>query len=295
VVRPSFLAVLSILATFLCLAPPCRAADPAPGTDTTKVFTLYLEHGVTRRVVHIEPRADGMAAITAKNGTIDYIPLNKIKRVEDPIGVDRTSDVLRRGRRLGPQVPRPDDSAWKSFRFHPEPGRACGSYLITETSILSRTSGPSPGKLFVSLDYGYARNVGDATSLGGTVFVGGDDDVVRSGLRIRYVRWLRPNLSLDVAPGIVLLANEKGTSRFKSPGFSSQVGLNLGGRIGLVAQVASVARREAPSFFAPPDTTVHETDWHLGVRLGGGLGVFGTAALVGRTILVLASFSNSGF
>jgi len=294
-VRPSFLAVLSILATFLCLAPPCRAADLAAGTDTTRVFTLYLEHGATRRAVHIEPRADGMAAITATDGTVDYIPLNKIKRVEDPIGADRTSDVVRRGRRLGSEISKPDDSAWRSFRLYPKPGRACGSYLITETSILWRTGGPSPGKLFVSLDYGYARNVGTATSLGGTFFAGADEDVVRSGVRFRYVRWLRPNLSLDIAPGIVLLANEKGTSRFKSPGFSSQVGLNLGGRIGLVAQVASVARREAPSFFAPPDTTVHETDWHLGVRLGGGLGVFGTAALVGLTILALTSISSYGF
>jgi hypothetical protein len=66
------------------------------------------------------------------------------------------------------------------------------------------------------------------------------------------------------------------------------------GHVGLVAQVASVASRARTASYAPADTVLHNTDWHVGVRLAGGMGVFGTAMLVGLTILAVASLSSSG-
>ena len=66
------------------------------------------------------------------------------------------------------------------------------------------------------------------------------------------------------------------------------------GHVGLVAQVASVASRARTAPYAPADTVLHNTDWHVGVRLAGGMGVFGTAMLVGLTILAVASLSSSG-
>jgi hypothetical protein len=132
-------------------------------------------------------------------------------------------------------------------------------------------------------DLGYARNFGPNHSLGGTVFFGGPGTRGEQlGVRLRLVTWLGPNVSLDIAPGIILWEDEPSYVRFKSPGFSSQACLNLGGQFGFVAQVSSVDRRARyygyyPSY-PPYEYNIHETAWHLGIRLGGEMGIAGSAA-----------------
>jgi hypothetical protein len=264
-----------------------RAAAHAP----VPVLVLLLEHGVTRDVTFIKPRSDGMAAVTGVDGRADYIPLYKIQHIEDARGEDRTAEVLRKGHSLGALPPKPD-RRWRKFRTLAGPRSVCGSYLITDTAFLWQTSatpegsGSSQEARSATLDYGYARNVGDASSVGATGFLEADGDRVRSGVRLRLVRWIGPDLSLDVDPGIVLLADEKGPSSFQGPGFSSQAGLTYAGRIGVVAQVSSVSRRES-SYLAT--NVVHQTDWNLGLRTSGDTGIFGTAILVSLVAIALGS------
>ena len=138
---------------------------------------------------------------------------------------------------------------------------------------------------------GGLHQVGGAYSLGGTAFFLGDRARVRSGLRVRMVRWLSPTVSLDAGPGIVLLGNEEGEAEFKGPGFSGQAGLTLYGVGGLIAEVTSVTRRNSISAFEKQGATVHETMWHSGVRLSGVPGVGGTVAL---GIMLVAALGSVG-
>jgi len=316
-----YLLVFSIVTCFLArdvaaqndLLPPdvvlpadsLGVATDSAAAQPLRVLTLHLEDGKMRRVLSITPRSDGMAAVQNLDGSTDYITLNKIQRVEDVLGMDRTGDVVRKGRRLGGTS---QANRWKMFRQLAGPKSECGSYLITDAALLWRMSGSNGARYdqdkeqMVSLDYGYARNVSDAYSVGGTAFFQGDRARVRSGLRVRLVRWLGPKVSFDVGPGIVLVGNEEGEAGFKSPGFSAQAGLTLGGLGGIVTNVTSVAREEWPHYeydyqlhqvVLRPKTTVRETNWHAGVRLSGVPGVGGTMALGVLLMGALIAISGS--
>jgi len=175
----------------------------------------------------------------------------------------------------------------------------CGGYLITDTALLWRMSG-SNGAYYekdkaqmVSLDYGYARNVSDAYSVGGAAFFLGDRARVRAGIRARLVRWISPKVSVDAGPGIVLLANEEGEAEFKGPGFSGQAGLTFGGLGGILTEVTSVTRKQSPYEFTNPNATIHETSWHAGARLSGVPGVGGTVGLGVMLVAAIASLSGT--
>ena len=307
--RPAFVLPLLIVASFLSLSRALADSDSlSVGRDTPPgILTLHLERGDSIRVLYIAPRSDGMAAIHALDGKTEYIRLNRIQRVEDADGTDRTSE-LQRGKSVGDPAAdslmavqrfSPPARAWKPFRQRAGPGSVCGSYMITDTALLWRMSGGDNGDYqrdkneMVSLDYGYARNVGAAYSVGGTWFFLGDKGRVRSGVRARLVRWLSPDVSLDLGPGIVLLANEEGEAEFKGPGFSGQAGLTFFGVGGVIVEVTSVTRKNSPYTYFAPSATIHETMWHSGVRLSGVPGVGGTVALGILLVAALGSISSA--
>jgi len=286
------LSYYAVFAAILCAAPAgTAAADPDSTVSVvhtpspTEQFTLYLERDGTRNAVYVEPRADGMVAITWMDSTLGYVPLYRIRRIEDAQGADRTSEVIGRGHRLGAPVLRPahGPEGWKRYRFRAGPPSECGSYLITDFALMWRTA-PLAGyprrddEMLGTFDCGYARNVGRSNSIGGSVFLGGSASRTHAGLRLRLCSWLAPNVSFDIAPGIVLLADEGGSSRFVAPGFSGQAGLTFSGRFGFVAQVISVKWRE----YRFENT---DTDLHVGFRLGAEPGIaMGAAFTVAKAI-----------
>ncbi len=144
--------------------------------------------------------------------------------------------------------------------------------LITDFAELPRlgvnTYANREERFYESADLGYAKNVGSASSLGGTLFFGADGARVQAGLRIRLSRWLSRSTSVDLSPGIILLANEEGDSQFGAPGFAGQVGLMVGGRFGVTAQMFS-ARRKPLGY----ERSITENAWNLGFRLGAEPGI----------------------
>ena len=152
---------------------------------------------------------------------------------------------------------------------------------------------PQDGRAYWVADWGYARNMTMDYSIGATAFLGGlGEDRTQGGLRLRLVRWFGPYVSLDVSPGVLLADHERYTS-FRRPGLSSQAGLSVGGRIGVVAQVFSVRRTEMLGWWYLPSTReVRETSWHLGIRLGAEPGIVGSLAfLVAESTLQSRTFA----
>lgn len=265
--------------SFLLLSGLWNAASCAPTSAPADTFHIDIERGESKTAVYIEPRAEGMVRLTGVDGTVEYVPLYRIQKILDSTGADRIREV-RRGERLGGRGSRPPPGSgpavWKPLRLGAAPGALCGAYAITDYALLWRVGRYSTDdRHFVSLDYGYARNIGPRRSIGGTAFLVANGARVQTGLRLRLTRWLSPKVSVEVAPGIILAADEVGGTRFKGPGFVGQAGLTVSGRFGLVGQVFSV-RREVPSWVSsvPP----HETAWHLGFKLGGEPGIIAMVA-----------------
>ncbi|HMI32197.1 MAG TPA: hypothetical protein VK527_10725, partial [Candidatus Limnocylindrales bacterium] len=140
-----------------------------------------------------------------------------------------------------------------------------------------------------TVDVGYARSLGQSKSVGGSAFLGDDGIRTHAGLRLHLYSWPAPGRSFDIAPGIVLIADNGGSLRFVAPGFSGQAGMTVGGRFGLVAQVLAVRWRGNYGHGARTDTA-----FHLGFRLGGEPGIVGGAAFM-ATEVALAGTNRSVF
>jgi len=116
----------------------------------------------------------------------------------------------------------------------------------------------------VGIEAGYLTNLNEGHAMGFTLFaLYWDETGSEFGARFVYRRWLSSQVGLDLAPGIVLYADEQ-----QVPGFSGQVALDLAGLIAPMAQIDMV--RE--------DDQVH---WSLmgGIRTGSYLG-FGAGVLI---------------
>jgi hypothetical protein len=157
------------------------------------------------------------------------------------------------------------------------------TFWITETSLGVRLDAERlDDPLSIGLEFGRAWARGEASSLGGSVLLRGDEDL-SIGLRIRYRWWLGERVALDVAPGIERLINlNHGTIADSSSIPSLEVGASVND-IGLVVGVAS------DLFHADVDSTGN-TDrdliWTIRGRVGGTAGFIGMPVLVGLTFLI---------
>jgi hypothetical protein len=155
-------------------------------------------------------------------------------------------------------------------------------------------------RVYGSLDLGWAMNVGPAYAVGATAFLGGDNVRAHFGVRARFRRWLARNVSLDVAPGVILAGEEENDAALLAPGFVTQASVLVDDRLGVVAQVFSSRRRFTHSVLSTtgPLGSVYEirteeaseTGWCAGLRLGSGPGVAATAvALILGAVSVLSN------
>ncbi len=265
-------------------------------TVVPELFRIELERGASKTAAYIEPHADGMVKVVSPDGGFDWVAMYRIKRILDQDGRDVTRDVVFRRLTLGsfegvsfrdpwaanggkpPRVP----EVWKSLRLAAAPGTACGGYLITDfAAMILRRKYYS--EHYYTLDVGYARNLGRDYSLGATAFLGAVKTYREElGVRARVTTWLSHDVSLDVAPGVVLWENDDPYARFKRPGLAAQAAINVQGRVGFVVQVLSVNRRvqygEWYYPYGPSWRDERETSVHFGLRFGGGLGIAGGAA-----------------
>lgn len=182
------------------------------------------------------------------------------------------------------------DRPYRSVRFRGGPKEVCSSFLLTEFSWMWRVGGTGPTssdeRFYGSLDLGWAKNVGSAYAVGATAFLGGDNSREHLGVRARVRRWLAPNLSLDLAPGLILAGEEEHSATLLQPGFIAQASLMADDRLGIVGQVFTSRARLSRSVYVPAGPAgpgyetrtedVRETGWSAGLKLGSAPGVAAT-------------------
>jgi hypothetical protein len=243
--------------------------------DPRAVYTIEVEGEKKRTAVKILPRADGTVVVTGSDGHIEYLAGQRIRAILDADGVDWTVSVVRDREGL-PSKRKNAPPVWKSFRLRPGPPSACGSYLITESSILRRVGSTESGlgDGYVVMEYGYAKNVGRSFSVGGTGFLGITEEHSQAGFRLRLVKWLSKDTSFNLSPGIVATSSQNdGLDESLGPQFTVQASLAAGGMFGLTLETYTVGRREYHNSYVDPPEDVHATFTSVGVRFGGWPGI----------------------
>jgi hypothetical protein len=267
-----------ILAGLLLLFAPFRTASASSAPPDT--FTVELEKDDTRTAIKVAPRADGMVALTGTDGRVEFVSGARIRSIRDAAGNDRTSDVLIGRDTLTSAKKHPrKPMVYKPFRLRPGPPSACGSYLVTESSILGRVGSNEAGlgTGYVVMEYGYAKNVGRSFSVGGTGFLGITEEHSQAGFRLRLVKWLNKDTSFNLSPGIVAVSSQNdGLDESLGPQFTVQASLAAGGMFGLTLETYTVGRREYHNSYVDPPEDVHATFTSVGVRFGGWPGIITT-------------------
>jgi len=130
--------------------------------------------------------------------------------------------------------------------FYGRPRPRCCSYWVIESSYKTRVSGSlireDKSDFVLSADLGYMVNLGARASLGGTVYLSGDDDGARLALRPRYRRWLDPEFVLDISPGIIVAGSDNKLD-LSMPGFIGTVSIGLANWIALSLQYEAIRVR----------------------------------------------------
>jgi len=162
--------------------------------------------------------------------------------------------------------------------------RCRGSFLL-ELSMAQSAERCGEGAWFGG-EFGYLWNLGPDFGLGGKFFMNGDDCGERNGIRLVGRRWLTPQLSFEVAPGIALGGAE--TQSF--PSFSLQVALDIAGVVAPVYNLEMI-RPGLPSGWQWAPGHEPPTRWEsfLGVRLSS------YAAPVALILLIVGVAASGGF
>lgn len=192
----------------------------------------------------------------------------------------------------------------KKFSFQEKPGSQCRSFLITEFGYLLRfdVERYTDRRHYANWELGGMVNQGENSALGATFFFTLDQEYEepRIGIKARYRRWISPNSSLDIAPGVILYGWRR---HFKFPSFAGHIGLNLGNWFALVGQVESTRWKNhyydfilngANIEFIEGEKIESDMAWYGGFKLRTPL-VAGGATLAVGTIAVIIGLAVADF
>lgn len=149
----------------------------------------------------------------------------------------------------------------QGFCFHGHPQERCSAFLVTEAGV--GLSVPTDDDANFTFQSGVLFNVGPRSAVGGVLIGGAFQNDARLGARVRYRHWVTPQLTLDVAPGL-LFVNDAFTSR--EPGFSGELAVGYGEWVAVAAQLEVL-----PFEFAT------DTRAFFGLKLGSYPGAVATA------------------
>lgn len=196
--------------------------------------------------------------------------------------------VLLAGRADGEERPQAHALCWRG-----RPAPECRSFLITETGVLMRIDEypyqQGTSRACVAFDLGWMKNVSRTSAIGLTGYALSGGPSTRYGARARYRHWQSRSTSVDLTAGI-LLQGEDNLIDYDPPGFVAGAALNSGDLISLTVE-AEYAKYQDFGSGGGPVQALGRSDmtWRAGAKLGSGLGLVGGLALVGLTILIVAS------
>lgn len=181
------------------------------------------------------------------------------------------------------QVPRLRSHIDDPVCRRPAPSSACAAFWISEVSYSARFTDSvtyERGRFSYVLIEGGAMGNYRQMAFGAGVYYALHVDGRRWGIKPRVRHWFGNDAAIDFMPGFVLGGRER-RAQVTYPGWTMQVGLELGGLVGVTSGVEVVGRRGGGTL----------VDWHAGGRVGGEIGAYAGLVTV-ALILILGSFPS---
>lgn len=191
----------------------------------------------------------------------------------------------------------------RKFAFRPAPLSVCRSHFITETSFKLRiNSSPTDyleieenNSYYWTADVGYLVNISPVTGVGGTLFFGADHDGARFGIRARMRRWLKNDLTLDIAPGLFLNIFDNNVGSYPNLFISVALGHKSG--VSGVIQMDRIAYDgDEIVLVSPPNNygTIRkkQTAFYFGISIDGNRGP--TSVFIGLLLVALGGAASAG-
>jgi hypothetical protein len=187
------------------------------------------------------------------------------------------------------------DSSWgqpppKKLCFRGRPAAYCSMFAVTEFGYARMSGDESPDTPFgephiephvVMWELGLMRNTDSRTAMGATVLL---TSRFSAGLKARYRRWLWRDVSVEIAPGLIVYDARQFA---RAPAFTGHLLLNLEDVLS-VGGMLEVSRFGTNGYTGSPPTTI--TKPFLVARLGsypGLIGVVSTGAALGVLALLV--------
>jgi hypothetical protein len=147
-----------------------------------------------------------------------------------------------------------------SFCFRGKPLPGCQWFTFAEFAVSSRIADQNrfddTPRVYYSGEIGALYNLGSRSAVGGGVYLGGDDDGWRLGIRPRYRYWIASGFAVDAAAG-VLVAGDLDLFEGTWPGFNAQLGVGWQDLVALTTQVEIIGTTQGTW-----------TNWYVGVQAG---------------------------
>lgn len=287
-----------LLGVVTVLLATCSVGWTEPLNDPPGII-IVPEGGDTLRAVSVEPAGIGTVRIVDVEGRYQFLSANRIRRVLDEDGRDRTREALDLRRGIGstpramPLEPMPREP--RLVRYGPR--SVTRSFMITETSAFGRLDPALDDErsFSASFDLGHAVNVTAHDAVGASLFIGGGDGSADFGVRARYRRWLGTRSCLELAPGLILSHDEPGPADGRGIGFVGQIAYTYARWLSGAIQIYSVQRsdvRQYVSGLLTPGSSYLEPGFRdtgvmLGVKIGGRAGV--ATGVAGTLAAIVAS------
>jgi hypothetical protein len=267
---------------------PTDSTSSAPSSASRDSIRVFLEDGQTVTARSVRNASLDMVAIVLPDSSIRYVAAARVRRILDAEGRDRTREILEhRG-----AVPTTREMRLRSLTWRGYPYPETRSFLITELGVMRRLDRyPFPSRTSrtaVTFDLGWMKNVGTRHAIGFSGYAMPGDQT-RLGIRARYRRWLSRGLSVDVSPGVILGGEDSGAN-YDAPGFVLGTTLNAGDLFAVMIDTELARYWEFAEDSPPFVTRVNHTDvtYRAGAKIGSGLGLVGSAVLVGLVIVLVA-------
>jgi hypothetical protein len=147
-----------------------------------------------------------------------------------------------------------------SFCVRGKPLPGCQWFTFAEFAVSTRLADQNrladTPRYYFSGEVGALYNVSSRSAVGGGVYLGGDDDGWRLGVRPRYRYWIADAWAVDAAAG-VLVAGDLDLFEGTWPGFTAQLGVGWQDLVALTTQVEIIETTQGTW-----------TNWYVGIQAG---------------------------
>lgn len=157
-----------------------------------------------------------------------------------------------------------------------KPQAECAGWIVFNSGWLQRFAGKvesyNKSRYLLNFDLGFMKNISDTRALGGSFYLGADDDGSDFGVMARYKKFITPVSSYEFCGGLILAGDDNYLEK-RFPGFIFQASISLKDWIAVTfqSQITRFDRINYTYYNYQSNWESYsgtQTEFYLGMRLG---------------------------